>query len=528
MKSSKLSLKDIDDILSKRIEKNGGFLTLRDLPIPQTFSDMEKATKRISTAIHNGEKILIVGDYDVDGVVSTTIIRDFFDEIGVSVESFIPNRFTHGYGLSMNILFALQNADLIITVDNGINANDVATWCKENNKTLIITDHHTVGESLPDAFAIINPKKSNCNFKYDDICGAQVAWYLLAGIKNEMGLEVDLKPYLGLVSIAIIADVMPLIHINRAMVIAGLKVILASNRECFVTLKLHLQKNSFSSTEIAFFVAPLLNSAGRMKDASLAFDFLRSKNIQEANINLAKLIETNTARKNTEELVTNEAVDFIVNLEDNILVAIGDEWHEGVVGIVASRIVRKYGKPAIILCRGENGLLKGSGRSISSCDLYGSVLACCNFLDKFGGHKLAIGMTIKSENIDNFIKCLSENYKEIKDGIETNGVIGELALKEVSNELLETLEKYEPYGEGNTVPIFSSSNLEINNSKIMGANGEHIKYELHQNGTIIEAVEFKHTQALSIDKKHTVSYIVGKNSFRGVESLQLLIRNISR
>jgi single-stranded-DNA-specific exonuclease len=528
MQSSKLSLKDIDNILLKRIENNGGFMSLRDLPHPKTFSDMEKATKRISAAIHNGEKILIIGDYDVDGVVSTTIMRDFFDEIGVEVESFIPNRFIHGYGLSMNILFALQNADLIITVDNGINANDVAIWCKENGKTLIITDHHTVGTSLPEAFAIINPKKSNCNFPYGDICGAQVAWYLLAGIKKEMGLEVDLKPYLGLVSIAIIADVMPLIHINRAMVIAGLKVIMISQRECFVALKLHLQKSKFSSTEIAFFIAPLLNSAGRMKDASLAFDFLRSTNIQEANINLAKLIETNMARKTTEELVRNEAVDSIINHDDNILIAIGDDWHEGVVGIVASRIVRQYGKPAIILCRGENGLLKGSGRSIFNCDLYGSLFDCNEYLDKFGGHKLAIGMAIKDENIDNFMSSLRENYKEIKDSVNNDSVIGEITLGEISNELLETLEKYEPYGEGNRVPLFRSSNLEINNSKTMGANSEHVKYELFQNNIKIEAIEFKYSEILTKDKMHSIDYTVGKNIFRGVEKLQLLITNISK
>jgi single-stranded-DNA-specific exonuclease len=528
MQQNKLSLGDIDSILSKRIENNGGFLTLANLPNPSTFSDMDIATNRISQAIHSGENILIVGDYDVDGVVSTTIMKEFFDEIGVSVGSFIPNRFAHGYGLSMNILFALQDADLIITVDNGINANEVATWCKENGKTLIITDHHTVGLELPEAFAIINPKKSNCNFKYDDICGAQVAWYLCAGIKKEMKLDIDLKPYLTLVSLAIIADVMPLTHINRAMVIAGLKEIEKSQRACFVALKSHFNKTTFSSQDIAFFIAPLLNSAGRMKDASLAFDFLRSSNQPQANIYLAKLIETNNQRKITEEETSLQAINSIINPDDEILVAIGDDWHEGVVGIVASRIVRKHGKPAIILCRGENGLLKGSGRSVYNCDLYGSIMACSEYLEKFGGHKLAIGMAIKNENINDFINNLRQNYKEITDSVRDDGVIGEITLCEISNDLFRTLDKYEPYGEGNRVPQFKSSKLEIKSSKIMGSNSEHVKYELCQDSTTIEAIEFKYSDTLMKDKMHTINYTVAKNSFRGTEKLQLLIINISK
>lgn len=528
MQIKKLSPKDIDNILFKRIENSGGFLTLNDLPSPDTFNDMIKASKRVAKAILDGEKILIVGDYDVDGVVSTTIMRDFFDEIGISVESFIPNRFEHGYGLSMNILFALQNADMIITVDNGINANDVAIWCKENGKTLIITDHHTASEPLPEAFAIINPKKSNCNFRYDDICGAQVAWYFIAGIKKEMGLKVDLKPYLGLVTIAIIADVMPLFHINRAMVIAGLKVIENSKRECFATLKRHFNSNKFSSTDIAFFIAPMINSAGRIKDAKLAFDFLRSSEQTLANINLHKLLETNETRKTIEAEITNEAMNKIVNIDDSILVAIGDEWHEGVVGIVASRVMRRYNKPVIVLCRGEDGLLKGSGRSTVGCDLYGSLNNCSEYLEKFGGHKLAIGLAIKDENIKPFITALATSFKVNSEAKEDSEILGEIALNEINTELIDILDKYEPYGEQNRIPLFISSALKITNSMTMGANKEHIRYSLSDKSSTIQAVEFRYDEILSDKQNHTICYSISKNSFRGVESLQLLIKNISK
>jgi len=523
-----LSHCDIDEILYTRLKNSGGVLTLNDLPAPDTFDDMIKASKRVANAIMDGEKILIVGDYDVDGVVSTTIMRDFFDEIGISVESFIPNRFEHGYGLSMNILFALQNADLIITVDNGINANDVATWCKENNKTLIITDHHTASEPLPEAFAIINPKKSNCNFCYDDICGAQVAWYFIAGIKKEMGLKVDLKQYLGLVAIAIIADVMPLVHINRTMVIAGLKVIENSKKECFMTLKRHFNSSKFSSTDIAFFIAPMINSAGRIKDAKLAFDFLRSNEQTIANVNLHKLLETNETRKITEAEITNEAMNKIVNIDDSILVAIGDEWHEGVVGIVASRVMRRYDKPVIVLCRGEDGILKGSGRSTADCDLYGSLNNCSEYLEKFGGHKLAIGLSIKDENIKQFVTTLARNFKINDDAKEESEILGELALTDINTELIDILDKYEPYGERNRTPLFISSGLSITNSMTMGTNKEHIRYSVSDKNSMIQAVEFRYDEILSDKQNHTICYSISKNSFRGVESLQLLIKNINK
>ena len=218
----------LDKKLKSRFDKEG-FLSLSNLPHPSTFKDMEKATHRIVQAIHRGEKIVLIGDYDVDGVISTTLMRLFFDEIGVKLEWIIPNRFRDGYGLSTSIIPRIVDYDLAITVDNGISAVDASLLCEQHNIDLIITDHHLLPKVLPTAYAIIDQKQEDCSFPYDEVCGAQIAWYLISSLKKALNATVDTKSYLGLVSIAIIADMMPLKHINRAMVLAGLQLLSRSN-----------------------------------------------------------------------------------------------------------------------------------------------------------------------------------------------------------------------------------------------------------------------------------------------------------
>ncbi len=512
----------IESIIKNRFEESGGFLTLVNLPFPDTFKDMQKACKRIASAIENNEKIIIVGDYDVDGVISTSIMLDFFTSVGVSVDSFIPNRFEHGYGISLNIISFVKDYDLIISVDNGIVAHDFALWCKEEKIELIITDHHTPKDTLPDAFAIINPKQKECNYAYSDICGAFVAWYLISALNKELKSDINLKSYLGFVAIATIADVMPLIHINRAVVIAGLKELQKSTNSAIVALKNHLKIIEFKSDTISFWVAPLLNSAGRMDDASLALKFLQSKTILEASKSLSELVNTNEQRKIIENEICDLADENLLNPKDNILVFMSNDWHEGVLGIVASRMVRKYKKPAIVLTNTEKGMLKGSGRSLNGFNLFEALFSANDFLDKFGGHAMAIGLSLRKENLNNFIKSLQDIKSNI-DFNSDNSIFYKIDMDIINFDFYKILEKYEPYGEANPKLLFECHDVEIISSNSMGKNSEHRKYLISRGDVVFEAVHFNPIKPFEAGINNKIRFAINKNSFRNQDILQLII-----
>ncbi len=519
---SKLTLEEIEQYLKKRFEESGGLLNLSNLPHPSTFKDMDKACKRIVAAINNKEKIIIVGDYDVDGVISTTILSDFFESINIDVKWFIPNRFEHGYGLSSKILSHIQDFDLIITVDNGITAVDVASWCLENNKTLIITDHHTTPQKLPNAYAIINPKQNDCTFMYPDICGAAVAWYLIAGLKEHLKLTINLKSYLSLVAIATIADVMPLLHINRAIVIAGLNELNKSQKPFLIALKNHLKSSNFKSEDVSFWIAPLLNSAGRMSDASQAVHFLKSNDLSDAYEKLAYLVNTNEKRKSIEEEISNQAKNGVLNPKSSILIIRGDDWHEGVLGIVASRMVKYFQKPTIVLSKSKEGLLKGSGRSIKGFDLYASIDPHRDILEKFGGHPMAIGISLREDKLQDFINLLPNYYDILAD--DKDSAFGEIELELINDKLFALLDSFEPYGEANPPLVFASCNINIKSTISMGKNGEHRRYQIFQNGKTIEGIHFNPANPLEEKVYNKISYAIRKNIFKNVESLQLLIK----
>ena len=520
--STKLTLEEIENHIKERFLNNGGLLNLSDLPHPSTFKDMTKSCEYITSAIKNKEKIIIVGDYDVDGVISTTILVDFFESIDVQVEWFIPNRFEHGYGLSEKIISYIEAFDLIITVDNGITAIDVASWCLEHNKTLIITDHHTPSHILPNAYAIINPKQDDCTFAYPDVCGAVVAWYLIAGLKEYLKSTINLKSYLALVAIATIADVMPLLHINRAIVIAGLKELNNCKTPFVMALKNHLRSFTFKSEDISFWIAPLINSAGRMNDASKAVLFLRSDNLIEANEHLAFLVDSNEKRKIIEEEISSQAKEQILNPNDSILIIRGDDWHEGVLGIVASRMVRFFKKPVIVLAKNKEGLLKGSGRSIKGFNLFSYIDPYRNILDKFGGHPMAIGISLREDRLLDFIDALPK-YNNIYTN-DTEEAFGEIELELIDEKLFALLDSFEPYGEANPHLIFTSSDIHINNVIIMGKNSEHRRYQISQNKKTIQGIHFNPATPLQEKAYYKISYAIRKSTFKNIETLQLLIK----
>ncbi|WP_200762990.1 single-stranded-DNA-specific exonuclease RecJ [Nitrosophilus alvini] len=517
-----LDKKTLLEILQKRFSE--GFLKLSDIPHPKTMKNVSKAALRIAKAIEKKEKIAIVGDYDVDGVVSSALMWDFFAYIGYPVTVKIPNRFKEGYGVTKELIENLD-AELVITVDNGINAIDAAEFCKEKGIDLIITDHHTPGPLIPDAYAVVNPKQEGCSFAYKEICGAQVVWLLIGQIKSVLALDIDMKRYLDILSLAVIADVMPLRHINRPIVAAGLNFLSKSERECVKALRLFLGKESFSAEDIGYIVAPLINSAGRMDDASVALDFLLSKSAEEAGERLSLLSYFNSQRKKIETEVFNEASKTVEDKE-SVIIAAGKEWHEGVVGIVASRLAQSFKKPAIVLS--QNGdLLKGSGRSYANIDLFSIINSAKEHLLKFGGHKKAAGLSLEVKNFPDFRNSIAKASENIPSEwlIEENSILGELSFRFIDWETMQILDRFAPYGESNPLPKFFCSDVEILDAKLVGEEKNHLSLYLQKDGKRFRAIKFRHNK-LPENEKADIIFTLQKNYYNGIKSIHINIDNI--
>ena len=521
-----LTKSDLFDLLSQRFDTQEKKLS--QIPNPSLLLNAQKAAKKIAEAVKNNKRITLVGDYDVDGVSSTAIMVDFFQQIPYPLEAIIPNRFRDGYGVSPTVLERVD-ADLIITVDNGISAIEAAQVCKERGIELIITDHHTPSETLPDAYAIVNPKLKEDTYPFKEICGAQVAWLLLGLVKKELCLSIDMKQFLDILAIAIIADIMPLIDINRTLVKEGLALIIRSQRPSSVIIRDFLNKSKITSEDIAFQIAPRINSAGRLEDASIALEFFTAKDTQTAYKQFELLRKLNELRKETEAQTTKEAISS-VNENDQIIVVCAKDWHEGVVGIVAARLVDKFGRPAIVLSSKE-GIAKGSARSIGDVNIYELIKENEHLLIKFGGHKMAAGVGLNVDNVAAFRAALNESAKKIpeEDFIPKELLSGILDSDDIDLELLELLEEFEPYGEANTRPTFLFKDAEVVSVKLMGSDKSHSRIEIrqypHQRKTL-ELIAFRRVFEIPQNRKITCSYSVAKNEFNGKISLQLLINKI--
>ncbi len=521
-----LSKHDLYKLLSERFVDADKKLS--QIPNPALLQDAEKSAKKIALAIRENKKITLVGDYDVDGVSSSAIMVDFFRQIPYPLEVIIPNRFKDGYGVSPTVLERVD-ADLVITVDNGISAIEAAQICKERGIDLIITDHHTPSETLPDAYTIVDPKLSTCNYPFKEICGAQVAWLLLALVKKELSLNIDMKQFLDILAIAIIADIMPLIDINRTLVKEGLKVLMNSSRPASIIIRDFLNKSSISSEDIAFQIAPRINSAGRLEDASIALEFFTATSTHEAYKKFEILCRLNELRKETEAKCTKEAIES-ANPDADVIVVAYENWHEGVVGIVAARLVDKFGKPAIVLSI-KDGIAKGSARSIGEVSIYELIKGSEQLLTKFGGHKMAAGLGLKQQNIDTFRDAINKSASKLKpeDFIPKEKVTGILSTDDIDLELLELLESFEPFGEANHRPSFLLYEAEVVNIKLMGSDKSHSKIEVRQHShqrKTVEVIAFHKVYEMPQDRKITCSYTVAKNEFNNKISVQLLANKI--
>ncbi len=484
--------------------------------------------------IEDEKKILIFGDYDVDGVTSTAILIRTLERLGANVIHYIPNRFASGYGLSFRTVedVLTLGVDALITVDTGITSYEEVQYLNEKSIDVIITDHHKLPDMIPPALAVLNPKLSAEDSAYYNLCGAGVAYMLSRYICSD---EHVLRENLQLAAIGTIADLVPLQSDNRIIVKSGLCEI-RSNPILGIKVLSEISgivTENISSGDIGFKIAPRINAAGRIDSADVALSLFTAKSLEEAMDTSAKLDELNTRRKALETYIFNEAVEIINNdttiSESPILVVVGDDWHEGVLGIVSSRLTEKFHKPSIVLNR-DNGVLKGSGRSISGFSIYDALKVFEYLYIKFGGHDQALGLTMKEENLSELREKLKnygvENiHKELL--VKKNRYDFEIESPDINNKNYDVIKEFTPYGIGNPTPVFRTDNLILGASRLLGNNGDVLKLELLSGTRVLNAIKFKENRITTPRSTSRVDllYKIEENNFRGVTSLQMQLKD---
>ncbi len=478
--------------------------SFNSLTHPFKMLNLEKASERIVKAIKLNEKIGIFGDYDVDGITSTALLINFFNEIGYKNYIWhLPTR-KEGYGLNCEVIkeFHKNHVKLIITVDCGIQNIKEVDFANSLSIDVIITDHHVPGENLPNAYAIVNPKQKDCKFPFKDLAGVGVAFYLLMGVRIKLRQYLNfsnfnLAKYLDLVAIGTIADISPLLYENRVLVKKGLKQIENSNNLGIKALSqlCHINNKSISYWDVGFKIAPRLNAAGRISSPEKALNLLITKEYSKALQISEWLCKNNYERQKIEEKILDEAIRMIENngklKNKHSIVLYSNNWHEGVIGIVSAKLVEKYYKPVILITFNENGIGKGSARSIKELDIFKSISFCEEYLETFGGHKLAAGLTIKKENVNNFIEAFDNIVKRFttKENFVKKIFIDKiLDFNEINMRLVKELKELSPYGPGNEEPLFLTEDILVTEIKSMGLNN--LNLTLEKNKVEFEAVGF--------------------------------------
>ncbi len=501
---------------------------------PLDFPDMYKAVKRIKQALDEFERIAVYGDYDADGVTATALLYSYLEMQGADVVYCVPNRHTDGYGLSYNAIDNLSRmgAKLIITVDNGISAVDEAEYIRQLEMDLIVTDHHLPGDRLPDAVAVVDPHRQDCILPFKDYAGVGVAYKLICAVE---GGENDItETFLDLVTIGTVADVMPLHSENRNIVRRGIELINDPDRVGIQALAevAGLDGKPIKSGNVAFGLAPRINAAGRIGSADRAIKLLLSDDYDEALQLANEINDDNILRQQTEQEILNEAIMQIDSNPtwkyDSVIVVSGEGWHDGVIGIVASRLVEKYGKPAIVITSDDGLTAKGSGRSIDGFSLYDALCACDGVLDHYGGHTLAAGLGLSAEDIDSFRKAINAYADTIEAPDPIQSIDFKINPSCVNTEILNVVEMLEPFGAGNPQPVFGLYNMTLTEIIPIGS-GKHLKLMLKRDDTTLGAVMFRVTQ-------HDFPFIVGDtvdvaatfepNEYLGQIRLNILVKNI--
>jgi single-stranded-DNA-specific exonuclease len=513
--------------------------SLKDLHNPYLMKDMDKAVQRIEQALNNNENILVYGDYDVDGTTAVALMASYLKTRTTQVATYIPDRYTEGYGVSYaGIDFAHDNNfSLIIALDCGIKAIDKVVYAKQKDIDFIICDHHRPGDQIPEAVAVLDPKRPDCDYPYKELCGCGVGFKLVQALASNQGqTPEDLTEYLDLLATAIGADIVPVTGENRALAYFGLQVINSNPRPGFKAIIQQIKKEELNITDVVFIIAPRINAAGRMKHGNHAVTLLMEQDYNEA-IKFAIDIETfNADRKEADQLITQEALIQIEadgEQERLTTVVYNESWHKGVIGIVASRLTETYYRPTIVFTK-SGDKLAASARSVSGFDVYNAIDACSEFIEQFGGHKYAAGLTIKEENYEAFKQAFEDTVtKTIDRNLLTPEIKidSQIHLADITPKFYRILKQFAPFGPGNMIPVFMTMHLrDTGYGKCVGEDDKHLRITVMQpNAPNIVGIGFGLGDKYNLinDKKlFNAVYSIDENHWNGNVSLQLKLRDI--
>jgi single-stranded-DNA-specific exonuclease len=513
--------------------------SLDHLHDPFLMKDMDKAVARIELAIANQENILVFGDYDVDGTTAVSLVSSYLKTYYPNIATYIPDRYAEGYGISFKgIDFADDNGfTLIIALDCGIKSIDHIAYAKERNIDFIICDHHRPGSTLPDAVAVLDPKRDDCSYPYDELCGCGIGFKLIQALGSKRNQTIDdFIPYLDLVATAIAADIVPMTGENRVLAYYGLQVINSDPRPGIKALIHQIKKQSLDITDVVFIIAPRINAAGRIKHGNHAVQLLTEFDFEQAQQFASEIEQYNSDRKELDKQITKEGLLQIENNQEKeqfTTVVYQEDWHKGVIGIVASRLIETYYRPTLVFTK-SGDKYAASARSVKGFDVYNALEACSQHLEQFGGHMYAAGMTLKEENYSVF-KAAFE--KQVKETIHPDMLIPEIEIDaeidfaDITPKLTRILKQFEPFGPQNMTPVFLTKNVkDTGYAKKMGADDEHLKLFVKQNNSEgIPAIGFGLGNKMDLTKNQKIFqavYCIDENEWNGKISIQLRLKNI--
>lgn len=513
--------------------------SLEHLHDPYLMKDMDKAVARIEQAVQNQENILVFGDYDVDGTTAVSLVSSYLKSHYPNIATYIPDRYDEGYGISFKgIDFADDNGfSLIIALDCGIKSIDHIAYAKAKNIDFIICDHHRPGEFLPDAVAILDPKREDCFYPYDELCGCGVGFKLIQALgQNRNETIQDLVPYLDLVATAIAADIVPITGENRVLAYFGLQVINSDPRPGIKALVHQVKKKVLDITDVVFIISPRINAAGRIKHGNHAVELLTEFDFEQAQQFASEIEQYNADRKDLDKKITKEAFQQILENQEEerfSTVVFQEDWHKGVIGIVASRLIETYYRPTLVFTK-SGDKYAASARSVKGFDVYNALDACAEHLEQFGGHMYAAGMTLKAENYQTFKDAFEKQVSStILPEMRTPEIEidAEINFSDITPKLIRILKQFEPFGPQNMTPVFMTSDIkDTGYAKTLGAEEEHLRLFVKQsNSDGIAAIGFGLGKKLNIAQNQNLfqlAYSIAENEWNGTISTQLMLKDI--
>jgi single-stranded-DNA-specific exonuclease len=514
---------------------------IEDLHNPFLMKDMDKAVERIERALATNERILVYGDYDVDGTTSVALMATYLETKTDQIATYIPDRFEEGYGVSYKgIYYAIDNDfTLIVALDCGVKAVDKVQYAKDKGVDFIICDHHRPGDKLPQAVAVLDPKRADCTYPFKELCGCGVGFKLIHALGHNQGESLkDFLPYLDLVATAIGADIVPVVGENRILAYHGVRVMNASPRPGFQALIKNIKKTTLTIADVVFVIAPRINAAGRMKHGNYAVSLLKESNITQAELVAQEIESFNTTRRALDQNITKEALAQIEELNEtecSSTVVYDSSWNKGVIGIVASRLIETYYRPTLVFTK-SGDLLTASARSVRGFDVYEALQNCSKYIEQFGGHKYAAGLSIKEENYRAFKQAFeNEVDKTLAVHLRTPELLidAEIQLSAVTPKFYRILKQFAPFGPQNMAPVFMTSDVvDTGYAKCVGEDDKHLKISVAQhNGEPINGIGFGLGDKLPyVANKSTfsIAYAIDENQWNGRISLQLKLKDIKQ